>query len=61
MKKESIIETTTESDDENSLENYLEVDQSMRNPFDQFFTDEELKLLREYAAFFMQLWREQHE
>lgn len=39
------------------LDEYMEVDKSMPNPYDQFFTEEQLVLLREYAALFMKLWK----
>jgi hypothetical protein len=44
--------------DDTSLEYYMEVDTSMRNPFDIFFSDKELEILRDYAAFFLKVWRE---
>jgi hypothetical protein len=56
MKEERII-TTNESIDDTMLEYYLEVDPNMANPYDIFFSDEELILLREYAALFITLWK----
>ena len=46
---------------EETLSDYVDLEGVTGNPYDMFFSEEELVVMREYARLFITLWEIEHE